>query len=345
MIVTREKLIRLSESFIQNLAQTDRGIICAYLTGSILNDFPFIDGTTDVDIIIVHTDIPNAYREIKEITSDVTLDIYHYPKEYFSNTRNLRLDPWIGSSLTYDPIVIYGKGHWFEFVHSSVEANFFLPENILERSLFFYKQAQKNFAQYKKLCKTNYEVTTVYNFFLCVENAVNAIACLSNKPLSTRRFFRDFEKRCESIENFELYGKTKNLILGSTKVINNKDYILQAWGYYVDYFAKFTRPDYYPEYGESRINYYQKPASGLWTSDPISSVWIILYSWTQIMTGMKIENNEHYHSFVEMLGLDQKNSEEKIVTMEHFLDNVTVIIDQWGKDKGIQESTEIYTEF
>ena len=111
MKITKEKLLRLSDSYIAQRSRKDRSIVCAYLTGSLLREYPFINNTTDVDIIMIHSDLEQAYREISAISEDATFDIYHYPRSYFANTRNLRTDPWIGSSLCYDPIVLFGKGH------------------------------------------------------------------------------------------------------------------------------------------------------------------------------------------------------------------------------------------
>ena len=56
MKLTKEKLLRLSDSYIAQRSRKDRSIVCAYLTGSLLRDYPFINGTTDVDIIMIHSE-------------------------------------------------------------------------------------------------------------------------------------------------------------------------------------------------------------------------------------------------------------------------------------------------
>lgn len=321
MIITKEKLIRLSENFIKQKAKLDRGVECAFLTGSILKEQPFLVGTTDVDITMIHTNINQAYREIADVSDDVTLDIYHYPKNYFANTRALRVDPWLGSSLCFDPVVLYGKGHWFEFILSSVEASFFLPEVILERSRYFDSQAHKSFNQVRALSKTQAETSYVFNYLQTIENAANAIACLTDKPLTTRRFFKDFEERCAGINNYDPVFAAQGLIKAGNEVVTQKDYFVASWRYYVDYFAQYTRADFYPEYQKCRLPYYQKPIEGLWQSDFSSALWIMLNTWTPVMSAMKIEQNEQFHALVSMLNIGIQSAEIRIQALDRYLED------------------------
>lgn len=127
MRITKDRLVRLSESYIAKYAKNDRSIMCVYMDGSLLSDEPFIDGTTDVDLTIVHDRHIETAREIVAIAPDASFDLLHIGRDKFENTRALRTDPWLGSSLCFDPVVLLGKGHWFEFVLASVEASFFLP--------------------------------------------------------------------------------------------------------------------------------------------------------------------------------------------------------------------------
>jgi len=57
MRVTREILLKQARENAKLLTAKDRGIICVYLTGSLLKDDPFIGGITDIDLICVH-DLP-----------------------------------------------------------------------------------------------------------------------------------------------------------------------------------------------------------------------------------------------------------------------------------------------
>ena len=344
MKLTKDKLLRLSDSYLQQRARKDHSIVCAYLTGSLLREYPFINGSTDVDIIMIHSDIPQAYREVTGISEDATFDIYHYPRSYFSNPRNLRTDPWIGSSLCFDPIVLFGKDHWYEFVLSSVEASFFLPENTLQRSLVFNHEAHKYFSQLQKLVNTQYEVTYAFNYVLTIENAVNSIACLSKQPLTMRHFLQDFIECCDDLNCTNLIGETISLITENNNLDQYYQYYTQFWNYYFDYFSNYARADFFPEYGKFRLPYYQKAVEAYWETHLPSAVWIMLNTWIHIFSAMNMEQNESFHSFLGMNGLTPQQGVKRIEELDHFLEIVDDTIDDWGKSHGLTDGPSIYIE-
>ena len=343
MKITREKLLKLSESYLQQRARKDRSILCAYLTGSLLREYPFINGTSDVDIIMIHNELPQAYREITGISDEASFDIYHYPKSYFANPRNLRTDPWVGSSLCFDPIVLFGKGHWYEFVLSSVEASFFLPENTMRRALVFNNEAHKYFSKLQRLANTKYETTYVFNYILCVENAVNSVACLNGKPLTMRHFLQDFSECCGGIGHPELPEAAERLFT-EQPLEKYASYYSQFWNYYFDYFSNYVKEDFFPEYGKVRLSYYTKAVEAYWEAHIPSAVWIMLNTWTHFFSAMNLEYNESFHSFLGMNGLTPAQAANRLPQIDHFLEKIDDTVDNWGKANGIEEGTSIYIE-
>ena len=344
MRITKEKLQRLSQSYTTQRARKDRSIVCAYLTGSLLREYPFINGTTDVDIIMIHSDLQQAYREVTGISDEASFDIYHYPRNYFANPRNLRTDPWIGSSLCYDPIVLYGKGHWYEFVLSSVEASFFLPENTMQRALVFNKEAHKYYAQLQRLAGSQYEVTYVFNYLLCIENAVNSVACLCKRPLTMRHFLQDFIECCTELNSIDLIPETIGLITENSGLEQYYQYYSQFWNYYFDYFSNYVKADFFPEYGKVRLPYYQKAVEAFWETHLPSAVWIMLNTWTHIFSAMNMEQNEAFHSFLGMNGLTPQQAQKRLSGIDRFLEKIDDTIDSWGKSHGLEDGTGIYLE-
>lgn len=343
MKITREKLLKLSDSYLQQRARKDRSIVCAYLTGSLVREYPFINGTTDVDIIMIHNELPQAYREVTGISEEASFDIYHYPKIYFANPRNLRTDPWIGSSLCFDPIVLFGKGHWYEYVLSSVEAYFFLPENIMRRALVFNNEAHKYLAQLQRLANTKFETTYVFNYLLCIENAVNSVACLNGKPLTMRHFLQDFNECCNEINHPELPVAAENLFT-EQPLEQYYTYYSQFWHYYFDYFSNYVKEDFFPEYGKVRLPYYTKAVEAYWEAHLPSAIWIMLNTWTHFFSAMNLEYNEGFHSFLGMNGLTPQQAVNRLPQIDHFLEQIDDTIDSWGKSNGIEEGTSIYIE-
>src|ERR1041384_3955240 len=136
MRVTRESLIRIAKETAQQRAFTERDIIAAYLTGSIVSDAdPLLGGTSDIDIIFVHIDEPKQPREFVKLTPDFHLDISHRAKAEFKRPRDLRLDPWLGWEM-YDPMLLFEREKFCEFVQAGLRAGFEFnaPAPALQRS-------------------------------------------------------------------------------------------------------------------------------------------------------------------------------------------------------------------
>jgi hypothetical protein len=128
-------MLRLARDTAAIRANEDHSIVCIYVTGSVVTEEPFIGGTTDIDLFIVHTGQPVVSREVRYLSDDVTLDIAHIDQILFQQPRRLRANAWLGPFLCAKPKVLYDTHHWFEFTEASVAAQFYRPEYALERAL------------------------------------------------------------------------------------------------------------------------------------------------------------------------------------------------------------------
>src|ERR671918_2839791 len=146
MRVTRESLIRIAKETAQERAFNERGIIAAYLTGSLVSKEtdPMLGGTADIDIIFVHAEEPKHRREFVKLTPDFHLDISHRAKAEFKRPRELRLDPWLGWEM-YDPLLLFERERFFEFVQAGLRAGFEFnaPAPALHRSRLLLAQARQ----------------------------------------------------------------------------------------------------------------------------------------------------------------------------------------------------------
>src|SRR5512140_2545038 len=103
MRVTRDSLIRLARETAQERSFNDRSIIAAYLTGSLVTDTdPMLGGTTDIDLVLVHSMAAPVDREIVKLSPDFHLDIRHRSRSEFRSPRELRADPSLGYEM-YNP--------------------------------------------------------------------------------------------------------------------------------------------------------------------------------------------------------------------------------------------------
>ena len=115
MRITQGTLLKNAKNEAADRLRRDRHLVCIYLTGSMTTDSPLLGGATDIDLVIIHSSEPEQEREIVRVTDEVHLDIAHYPQMLFRDTRRLRVDPWLGSYLCLDPLVLHDSGHWFDF--------------------------------------------------------------------------------------------------------------------------------------------------------------------------------------------------------------------------------------
>lgn len=94
-------LIRVAEETAQKRAMSDPWLVAAYLTGSLRREDPFLGNATDVDIVFVHAEEPDARREILPLTPEVHLDIVHNPRRDYQKPKELRVHPWRGPELYF----------------------------------------------------------------------------------------------------------------------------------------------------------------------------------------------------------------------------------------------------
>ena len=83
MRVTKESLINYTKSYVNKKIHQDRGLLCIYLTGSMTSAEPLINGTTDIDLVIVHEEYTVQRREIQKISPEISFDILHLDQNSF----------------------------------------------------------------------------------------------------------------------------------------------------------------------------------------------------------------------------------------------------------------------
>ncbi len=90
-------LVKLPEKYARRRSAI---LACIYLTGSLLSGSPLLGGTTDIDLVFVHTSTPAFPREeVVRLSDEVHLDIAHFSQTIFHQPRHLRVDPWVGAHL------------------------------------------------------------------------------------------------------------------------------------------------------------------------------------------------------------------------------------------------------
>jgi hypothetical protein len=305
-----------------------------YLTGSLLADEPLLGGTADIDLIFVHDSDPYTEREIIRLSDEVHLDIAHYSQTVFHQPRHLRISPWIGPYLCYNPIALHDSQHWFEFTQASVCAQFSDPENVYQRVGHFAAAARQKWMdlQFNNLSG---ETRRMLAYLEALEDAVNAIASFSGPPLTQRRMLLQYAQRARAINRPGMADGLVDMIMPQPVRAEDWQAWQPAWVAALNAAAKL-------EAGPARLhparkNYYARAAAALWESEPAAALWILLHTWTLAVHALEAgpELLAPWRAALTTLQLDPDSFESRLAQMDTYLDNVEEVMETFAQQNGI----------
>jgi hypothetical protein len=342
MRVTRESLIRIAKETAQEHAYNDRDIVAVYLTGSLATDGfdPMLGGTTDIDMIFVHSAEPKHRREFVRLTADFHLDISHRARSEFKRPRELRLDPWLGWEM-YDPMLLFEREKFFEFVQAGLRAGFEFnaPAPALHRSRLLLSQARQTWRELLEIT----EVVTpsdILKYMKSLYHAVNAVAELSGPPLHDRRLLLDFPARAETAQRPEMVTELYGLLGASALDASALNAWVPAWRSAFEAASESNRVD--ARIHPARLNYYEKAIQSILAGDnPRAAVWPLLQTWTLAADVLPEFALDTWHSACGDLGLTAIGMEERVSGLDHLLDEVEGLLDELTARYGLDTSTGI----
>lgn len=340
MRVTRESLIRIAKETAQEHSFNDRDIVAAYLTGSLAADGfdPLLGGTTDIDIIFVHTTEPKHRREFVRLTPDFHVDISHRARAEFKRPRELRLDPWLGWEM-YDPMLLFEREKFFEFVQAGLRAGFEFnaPAPALHRSRLLLAQARQT---WRELLEIGDIVTPsdIVKYMKSLYHAVNAVAELSGPPLPDRRLLLDFPARAETAQRPGMVAGLYGLLGASALEASQLSAWMPAWRSAFVLAAESNRVD--PRIHPARLNYYEKAIQSILSGDqPRAALWPLLQTWTLAADVLPDHAQEAWHAACGDLGLVAPAMQERVDGLDHLLDEVEGLLDELTARYGLDTST------
>jgi len=330
MRITRETLMKLARQRADQLARADRGLVCIYLTGSLLTPTPLLGGVTDIDLICVHTEEPPRPREVLRLSDEVHLDLAHYSQSVFHQPRRLRLDPWVGSYLCHNPLLLYETQHWFEFTQASVAAQFDQAETIMQRV-----RPQADAARQTWFDLQNGEIApgpgSVWAYLHALETAANALAGLSGPPLTERRLILDYPARAEAIGRPGLAAGLSDLLMAEPVPAETLQTWLEQWQVALTAAGKLeTCPT---RLQPPRRNYYARAAAAMLADYPAAALWIMLRTWTQVVQILPAALPD-WQAACAQLGLED---ESRLGALDAYLDAMEETLDYWAAKRGITE--------
>lgn len=326
MRITRDILLNLARENAAKMAAKDRGLVCVYLTGSLINEQPFIGGVTDIDLVCVHDRPINQSREIVRINADVHLDIAHYNQEFFVPARKLRLDPWIGSAFELCAVSLQDNSHWFDQTRAPAISQFWIPSNVTARSRVFLNSARQNWLSLMDGTIPQ-GLKRIQTFLNAIRQTANAAAVITGMPLTVRRLFMDLPDRAEKAGISELTGMLVELF--TTDVVTDDQWTPWLEGLSRAFDALKNIDAVPPTIHPNRRNYYEKAIYAMAEERPASAVWTLLDVWTMIAPCLPKSEAPYkeWQSFIQQLHLDSKNLTPRLDGLDSALDLVEETVD------------------
>jgi hypothetical protein len=334
MRVTRDSLLRIAKETAQVRAYNNPDIVAAYLTGSLLNVDPMLGGTTDIDIVFVHKNQPVKPREFIKLTPDFHLDISRRAKDEFKSPRDLRSDPWLGYEM-YDPILLYEREKFFDFVQASLRAGFDFeqPPLMLQRCRKLLSHGREIWMDLTEL-EEPAGPKEIRKYMKSLFHVINAVAEISGPPLQERRLLLEFPARAEAAQKPGMVAGAYGLI-GANNV--NAD---QLKGWLTDWKAAFTAAceveNVDSRIHKTRVNYYEKAAKAMLEGEtPLAALWPVLQTWTLSSEVLGENHLRFWQAACTQLGLLGDGFTEHVEGLDHFIDEIEIILDEIATANGL----------
>jgi hypothetical protein len=321
MRITREILLNQARENTQLLTSKDRSIICVYVTGSLLDEDPFIGGITDIDLVCVHSRAVKTRREVLRLSPEITLDVAHYEQEEFEPPRKLRTDAWLGGWLEKVPIVLFDSLRWYDFTRASATAQFWKMENVAARVNTFLVPARKTWLDLTE-DSIPQGIKRMSAYLAALRNTANAVACLTGAPLAERRLVHELPARAEAVN---LHAFSADFIsLFTSEAVNDENFNAWLETYPQLFDALKSVEELPPSLQPFRRAYYEKAIRALYADNPAGAVWLLFYTWTRAAACLP-HSEQPFKGWQEVgkqLELDSQHLPERLEALDHLLDSV-----------------------
>jgi hypothetical protein len=330
MRVNRGTLLKIANDTVSQRARQDRGIISAYMCGSVLGDDYLLGGTTDIDLTFIHVDAIAEEREIVRLTDEIHLDIAHYAQRDFLQTRELRIHPWLGPTISGCDI-LYDPQHFMDFTQASVRGQFNRSDYILERAQGQAERARQVWMAFYTDTPNEPGPPEMVVYLQAAGQAANAIASLNGSPLTERRMLLRFPERAEMVDRPGLQPGLLGL-LGAPNVEAStiKDWLADWQAAYGAVPAELVPSRLHPD----RKFYYLRAFEALLEGDqPHAVLWPLLRTWSQAAVLLTPEDEAlvAWREAFLQLGLLGAGFAVRVEALDAYLDMVEETLDDWRK--------------
>ena len=327
MRITRELMLTHARENAAVLTTKDRGIICVYVTGSLLQEDPFIGGITDIDLICVHDRPVKTRREIIRLNHEVNLDVAHYEQEEFEPARKLRSNAWIGGWLENVPLVLYDSLRWYDFTRASATAQFWRAENVASRARSFLVPARNawNDLQEENIPQGIKRITA---YLAALRDLANGVAVITGSPIAERRLVLELPARANAAALPGFFGDFIGLFTSSAVTDENFATWMESYATLFDALKEAKDPPV--SLSQCRQIYYEKAVKTLYPIHPAAAVWLLLYTRTRAAAALQRTDQVYkdWQTLCRQLELDNRNLAERLEAFDHVLDTAEEAVDR-----------------
>lgn len=334
MRITKESLLYTARDTAEKHARRNRDLVCIYLTGSLLGDSPLLGGTTDIDLIFVHSSTPPFTREVVRVSDEVHLDIAHYSQAIYRQPRRLRTDAWVGSHLVLNALALYDSQHWFEFTQASAGAQFSEPENVIARARSLSTAARQSWTS-MHMQRPDDPAQLLLTYLEALENAANSIAVVTGTPLAERRFILEFPERAQALNHIGLSGGLLDLFAPENLSASDLSSLLEDWKASLTAVSQLEKAP--ARLTEPRLSYYERAAAALNEENTPAALWLVLRTWTRAMLALdEIDIPlKRWQNACSMVELDNEHIDQRLEMLDAYLDAVEETLDGWAGNYGV----------
>jgi hypothetical protein len=266
------------------------------------------------------------------VTDEIHLDIAHHGQESYLQPRVLRLDPWLGPNVQDHPLLLHDTRHWFEFTQASAGSQFYRPDNTLARARRMEESARKLWSDLHNSKEKH--AARMLKYFKAVDAAGNAVAGLGGLPLTRRRFLAEFPVRARSLGQISLYTGLLALLGGLQVEEGTIEAMLESWETAYDAASPNVEkaPDLHPVRKVYHLGAFHSHFS---SNTPQAALLPLLHTWTKaILLAGRADLTRKWNESLVPLHLDQDHFQERLLSLDAYLDGVEEALDQWGLEHG-----------
>ncbi|NLG72291.1 MAG: hypothetical protein GX495_09650 [Chloroflexi bacterium] len=334
MRITRDTLMNIVKDTVSRRTRADRGLMSIYLCGSLLRDDGFLlGGTTDIDLVFIHSDAATEAREIVPITREIHLDISHHHHRDYRQPRQLRVHPWMGPTI-FSCTILYDPQHFMDFTQASVRGQFNDASNVMQRARSQAEHARQMWFEIDQKAE-GAGIKEIAMYYKALDHAVNAIASLSSQPLTERRYLLEYQQRAEAVGQPGLYPGLLGLLGANNLDTETVRSWLSPWeaafdaAYEVSSEARF--------HPARRVYYQQAFDSFIAAGQPQLLMWALQRKWVQAVCQLPEDSpvvKDWQQAFTQM-GIYGDAFVERVRAFDAYLDLIEETLDRWAYENGV----------